>query len=242
MLNKTPLFVGGVGGALPVLIDLINIDAATMFLGFDPMVFLGYLIRAALLVLLGALLVWVNSETDVKKALQIGIMAPAIVVGFMNGSDLKDTKEELGIAEEALQARQMEGESSAANIDENVLNIKNKGSFWLFPSAYAQDRKLKGIHRDPSAFSRIWYGFTGRSDNGWFVIAGSHTRKKEAKAQANELKKKGYRAKVFPPFQGSSYYGVMIGSWLTLNEAKSLKSVAIQDGLPKDTYLWKYRP
>jgi hypothetical protein len=56
------------------------------------------------------------------------------------------------------------------------------------------------------------------------------------------LKGKGYEAIVYPPYRSNPYYGVMIGSWLTLKEANALKSQAIKDGLPKDTYLWKYRP
>lgn len=35
MSLSKPLLVGGIGGALPVMIDLINSDAASLFEGFN---------------------------------------------------------------------------------------------------------------------------------------------------------------------------------------------------------------
>jgi hypothetical protein len=244
MSTKTSLIVGGIGGALPALIELINTDAATMFQGFDFLVFAGHAVRIALLIILGVFLVWVNSETDLRKALQMGIMAPAIIVGLTNGAQLRDAKQELAIAKQQLQNRQLKGRQNLPLKNNNISHIKSGRTFWLVSYAYAEDGNTvpKGIHRNPTTFSKIWYGLTGQSDNGWFVIVGSHKTEKEAETQVASLKKKGYRAIVYPPFLGSSYYGVMIGSWLTLDEAKTLQSQAIRDGLPEDTYLWKFRP
>jgi hypothetical protein len=246
MVNKAPLIAGGLGGALPALIGLINTDAATMFQGFDILVLAGYLVRTALLIGLGCLLVWINSETDIKKALQIGIMAPAVIVGYLNATDLQDAKDELVIAKSNFEASQSKEDGKKIVEVKDSLGINSNSMFSLVSSAYAQSNKTvsvpRGIHRDPSALSRLWYGLSGKSSNGWFVIVGSHKTKRGAESQVSRLKMKGYRAIVFPPFGKNSYYGVMIGSWITLADAKRLKSQAIQDGLPRGTYLWKFRP
>ena len=78
---RTAMITGALAGTLPILINLINADASTIFEKFDFIVFLGYCLKVILLMGLGAFLVRVNEETDIKKAFQLGIMAPAIVVG-----------------------------------------------------------------------------------------------------------------------------------------------------------------
>jgi len=244
MKNRTALIMGGIGGLLPLIITLINIDASTMFKEFDPYVLAGYSVRAIILILLGALFVWVNSETDLKKALQIGIMAPAIALGYMNGADLRDAKKELSVAQQELAANQVNETSNVTPNAGNPAGITGSHIFNITSLAYAtnQTQMPKGLHRDPGALSRMWYGLTGRSDNGWFVIVGSHKTENAANAHVERLKSQGYEAIVYPPYRSNPYYGVMIGSWLTLEEANLLKLQAIKDGLPKDTYLWKYRP
>jgi hypothetical protein len=46
---------------------------------------------------------------------------------------------------------------------------------------------------------------------------------------------------VYVPLSETKYYAVVIGSYLSLSEARSLKREAIKDGLPPDTYLWRYQ-
>ena len=78
-------------------------------------------------------------------------------------------------------------------------------------------------------------------NNRWFVIAGSHKSEQSALNQVQELKIKGYDAELYNPYSDSEYFGVVIGSYLSLDEAKKLKAKAVKDGLPKDIYLWKWR-
>jgi hypothetical protein len=243
MANKTSIIVGGVGGALPFIIDLLHVDAASMFQGVDTLIIAGYAVRVLLLIILGAFLVWINSEDDLRKALQIGIMAPAIIVGFMNSAELHNAKVELEIAKIELQKKQViETSYQIPRLDNKSPIFSEISSLFISP-AFAQgvDQQPKGIHHDPSYFSKFWYGLTGSSSNGWFVIVGSHRTQAEAAKQVSRLKDEGYKAIVYPPYRGNKYYGVMIGSWLSLDEAKKLKSQALADGLPEDTYLWKFR-
>ncbi|WP_434362554.1 SPOR domain-containing protein [Parasalinivibrio latis] len=243
MSLSKPLLVGGIGGALPVIIDLINTDAASLFEGFNPLVFAGYSVRVALLVLLGALWVWVNRETDIRKALQIGIMAPAIIVSYMNGVEVNSSKKMLNIANQELQFQQTQN----ASPDQGQSIPSSAGStFWILPAAFvaeaAEEVATKGVHHKVSSVSKLLFGLTGSAKNGWFVIAGSHKTEVAAQYQVQQLARQGYTAKVFEPFGDSEFYGVMIGSWLTLSEARQLRKQALADGLPSDTYIWNYAP
>ena len=244
MKNRTALIMGGLGGLLPLIITLINIEPSTMFKEFDPYVFAGYSIQAIILILLGAFFVWVNSETDLKKALQIGIMAPAIALSYMNGTNLHDARKELLVAHQELAVIQADETTNDTPNAGNPADSTGSHIFNITSLAYAKNhtKMAKGLHKDPGAVSRLWYGLTGKSANAWFVIVGSHKTKEAANAHVERLKTKGYKAIVYPPYRSNPYYGVMIGSWLTLKEANTLKIQAIKDGLPKDTYLWKYRP
>jgi len=245
MSNKASLVAGGLGGSLPVVVQLINADPTTIFSSFDVMVFSGFIVRFIFLVGLGILFVWINSETDKTKAFQLGIMAPALVVVFLNGSNLSDARKELSVARKELQFRMMD----QIPPDEATKQPNASDTGFLFSvigDAHAQptqsDVKLKGVHRDPTALSRFAYGFSGQNNNGWFVIVGSHRTLEAANLQILELKKMGYDAQVFDRFATNSYYGVMIGSWLSLSEAQALRSEAVGDGLPRDTYLWSFSP
>jgi hypothetical protein len=179
MKNKTALVIGGVGGLLPLIIILINTDASTMFKEFDPCVFAGYSVRAIILFMLGSLFVWINSETDLKKAFQIGIMAPAIAIGYMNGADLQDAKKELLVAQHDLAAKQVDESSNVPPNTDNPVGRTGSHLFKITSLAYASNHTQmpKGLHRHPGAGSRLWYGLTGRSDSAWYVIVGSHKTK-----------------------------------------------------------------
>lgn len=74
------------------------------------------------------------------------------------------------------------------------------------------------------------------------MIAGSFVSEANADRQAGYLRQsKGYDARVYRPLDGGGYYAVIIGSYLSLKEAQTLKEQALRDGLPMDTYLWKYQ-
>ncbi|CAN2040447.1 SPOR domain-containing protein [Candidatus Magnetomoraceae bacterium gMMP-15] len=241
--NIEAIIVGSFAGTIPVLLNLLNIEVTTILKEFDWLTFCGYAIRVILLMVLSGFLVYVNSEVDKRKALQIGIMAPAILIGYINGENLDDTKKQLNYAQEQIQ--------QLSDYDKNDKNVKyykepsfrDRSVFSFIPSAYADnDSVLKGRHRDPGSWDRLWYGLTGKIKKGWFVISGSHKSKEAAQQQARKLEKMGYKAMVFPPFGSNQYYGVIIGSYINFDEAKTLRDQAIKDGLPKDTYLWKYKP
>jgi len=239
--------IGAVAGASPLLVDLINIDAGYLN-DLNPMVFFGILIKAAGLMFLGGFLVYVNSETDKWKAFQIGIMAPAVIIGAMNANNLKETKADLRFVQDQLQDRRTQDQNddngSAMLFPGDEVNEKRHFFFSLTSSAYAQSNEglQKGIHKKQDSLQKFLSGITGKTSNSWFVMAGSHKKEKEAKEQAKDLSNKGYDVRVYPPFGGSKYFGVAIGSNLNKDEAIKLKKQARKDGLSKDTYLWKFQP
>ena len=248
MANRKALIVGGIGGLLPVLMCLTQQDAATMYDTFDFAKFAGHCTKAVLLSFLGALLVWINSIDDLKQALQIGIMAPAVVVGFMAGSQLEDAQSQLAILQKTVRSTQLEEPVTPVQPGSGTrLWMPEDGGtgFSLVSPAYAQTSAQlpRGYHqKEPSTLSRFWYGLSGSLENSWFVISGSHSTEKAALAQVKALKKKGYTARVIPPRGNNKYYSVVIGSWLSMQQAKLLSQQAIKDGLPKSTYIIKYKP
>ena len=235
---KAACGVGAIAGIAPLLVNLISVDAAMIVDSFDRTMLIGYLIKAVGLTVLGAFVVYVNSERDLKKAFQLGLMAPALVMGAINANNYSEARSEASKLE-----TQMQGKSSASGVpDFRNISENNKSYFSLIGIVHADEEQLKkGIHNEPSTARLLWYGITGNIPNGWFVIVGSHKNESDAKKQAESLNQQGYDARVYPPFGNNKYYGVMIGAYLTLEQAIELKNVAIKDGLPKDTYLWKWK-
>ena len=78
-----PIYIGGVGGLLPSLIKLVNMDANDFFTDFDLCLFSGYCLKTILLSALGAFWVWFNNIDNKWLALQVGIAAPSLIVTMM---------------------------------------------------------------------------------------------------------------------------------------------------------------
>jgi phosphoglycerol transferase MdoB-like AlkP superfamily enzyme len=87
-MNKEPLLIGALAGVTPLLVNIVNTEADTLVSQFNIEIIMGYVIQAIVLMILGAFLVYVNSEDNKWKAFQIGVMAPALVVGLLNAHKL----------------------------------------------------------------------------------------------------------------------------------------------------------
>lgn len=77
-------------------------------------------------------------------------------------------------------------------------------------------------------------------ENTWFVIVGSHINFEDAVKQADAINHKlpDFHAEVYAPYGENPYHAVVIGSNLTLDQARKLMKKALASGLPRDTYLW----
>lgn len=237
---KIACFIGAAAGITPLVVSLISVEAELILDIFAPKILIGYLIKTAGLMALGAFVVFVNSESDYKKAFQLGIMAPALIVGTINASNFSDAKREILDLESELGGHSPA--ISSSRLDTSYLPENSGPVFSLIGNAYAGGtNNLAGKHNAPSTASLIWYGMAGKISNGWFVIVGSHTQKREADSQARQLKNKGYDARTFPSLENSGGFSVAIGSYLSLEEARTLRQKALADGLSKDTRLWKWK-
>jgi len=237
---KIACFIGAAAGITPLMVSLISVDAELILGAFVTRIFIGYLIKAIGLMALGAFVVFVNSESDYKKAFQLGIMAPALIVGSINASNFSDAKREILNLESELGDHPSAHSSSnfrSSNLPENSNPV-----FSLISNAYAETtNNLTGKHNAPSTVRLIWYGIAGKISNGWFVIVGSHARQSDADRQVQRLKNRGYDARVFPSLENNGSFSVAIGSYLTLKEARALRKKALDDGPLKDSYLWKWK-
>jgi hypothetical protein len=238
--KKIACCVGALAGITPLLVSLISVDAELIVSGFDPMIFIGYLIKVLGMMTLGAFVVFVNSESDFKKAFQLGLMAPALIVGTINADNFSEAKQEILDLVAELENRISKNE--AVHQDAAFIFQGEAFGFSLISNAYADSTNaLVGKHTKPSTVRKVWYGVSGNISNGWFVIVGSYKQKRDADGEAQKLRDRGYDARVFPPFDGKRNYSVAIGSYLTLNEARALRNKAIKGGLPKSIDLWKWK-
>jgi len=227
--ERKAVIIGIMSGMLPLAINLLGMPPEKIFSNFDIARFSGGVIQVLLLMLLGGFIVFVNKEINLYKAFQLGVAAPAIIVGLMNGQALKQSEYE---------TKQLASPYAIENTSTKSASLMST----FISTAYADESSITNSYlRKTSTFKRFLYGLTGNLDASWFVIAGSHKTAKSANQQVKELKTKGYDAQVYKQFNGSQYFGVMIGTYLPLKEAKQLKAKAIKDNLSKDTYLWKWK-
>ncbi len=129
---KVACIVGAFSGTLPVFLSLISVDAENIFDEFEWLIFLGYVIKTIVLMTLGAFVVFVNSEVDLKKAFQLGIMAPALIVGGINASNFSDSKKSVEQLEKELKGK---NNISAHVGSENSVMFNHKLSFSLINTA-----------------------------------------------------------------------------------------------------------
>ena len=88
------ILVGGLGGLTPIIVTLIISDADTIsgyLRKLDGGVYeiLGYIVQGLALFAIGG--IWASlhrSEKDLRKVFQLGIVAPAVLVGMVSASGL----------------------------------------------------------------------------------------------------------------------------------------------------------
>jgi hypothetical protein len=230
--------IGAMAGITPLLVSLISVDVELLADIFVPAIVIGYLIKAIGLMVLGAFVVFVNSESDYKKAFQLGLMAPALVVGTINANNFSEAKKEIIDLESELGNRA----SVTITPEGETTSFFQRINFSLISSAYADSSNtLIGKHDNPTTANLLWYGMSGKVDNAWFVIVDSHADKLQARRRAEQMKGRGYNARVVPDKRRKGNYVVTIGSYLSLKEARILHKKAIHDGLSKHPYLWKWK-
>lgn len=88
MEPRTRFLLGGAGAILPIAINILIVDPNTVFSDLTREVFLGWLTRILVLFLLGGFYVaYFNKKVEDRlQAIQLGIIAPMVIVGMLNGT------------------------------------------------------------------------------------------------------------------------------------------------------------
>lgn len=227
MTAKQRIFIGAIGGITPYLITLLSIDFKATVNSYELLDWIGLVVRCLVLMFLGSLVAYLHrTETEHFKVFQLGLAAPALLATFINGN---------GGNNEVLPT---------------VSETAWYQSVSIIPKAYADEsnyfvnaQMFKTAEISP--ISRFFRGLFGtklksNSQNIYFVIVGSHKKMHNAEKQVELLKREHYQAKIYNPYGASRYYSVVIAANVSLEEAEKTLEQAIQNGLPKDSYIWTY--
>jgi hypothetical protein len=228
LTTRQKILIGGTGALAPILLNLLVVDLKTTFASISVIVVLGYLMRVGILFSLGGGMAYFHrTEKNALRLFELGIIAPALLTGVMNGTtNLKDAN---------LRAS---AEPAAATASFDDLFI---------PTAFAKadEPEVKKYSRpDESVGAQLWQGLSGRQNESvWFVVAGTF--------EINELQKArdlayriahnspGYRPQIY---KNDKYYAVVIGENLTLDQAKERKEKAYEAKVPTEGDIYLYNP
>jgi len=214
--------IGGIGGAIPLILNLMVIDYQAIFLNFTLLVGLGYFLRFFVYFGIGGFWASLHNENNKKKLFELGILAPALITAMINAGNVKDSISPLPLPEPPSASFSIISPAYADPVDTQI------------PKQFAEQKE--------TATQQIWRGLIGSfPQNTWFIITGQSTNLNQATLKANQINKTypNISANVYQSFEDSSLYMVVIGEHLTYDQAAALKDKAIADGISKDTYLWQ---
>lgn len=216
------IFLGSIGGITPYLVTLLSIDFKSAVGSYETLDWIGLAVRCLVLMFLGSLVAFLHkSEKEQFKVFQLGLAAPALLATFINGNlgnhqTLPSPIEDDRTAYISLFSRA----NAAEYINTSMLRE---------PNVSASSRFLRGVFGTKLSTS---------GDETYFVIVGFHNSKEKALEQVDLLATKRYKAVVYNPDTNSNFYAVVIASYVTREEANTVKEQAIQNGLsPNDIYI-----
>ncbi len=145
-----PSICGGIGGIIPIIAVLIVSDGeplasyiANLAIPAVGAKLIGFVIKASGLFFFGIIWVIVNKETNLLRAFQMGVAAPAVITGMIATS-------------EANQNKKPPQERAAATTTTN--SSRQDFEFALIGSAYASSASEKVEIQQLAFFSDVWRG------------------------------------------------------------------------------------
>jgi hypothetical protein len=222
LTGRQRILIGGLGAMSPVLLNLAVHDAKTVFGDPTLIAVAMYAVKVLALFAVGALAVWLRpNESDAKRLFEIGIVAPALITGAINGADV-----------ERHGAPRGDPITTASIVDGLFIGV-----------AYAQPGTpvVYSFSRPPaeSPASQAVRGLLGWSGGGrWFVVlSASYATPADAfNAAARVRATSGRSSRVYGPGGPSNAYVVVLGDWLEENAAVQLTRTLRASGL--DVYTW----
>jgi hypothetical protein len=232
--------IGCLGALTPILINVLIVDLQTALSNITLVSAVFYAIRIVALCAAACLVVYLNSdETKPIKLFQLGIAAPALLTGMINGAAI--TKQQ----------------NNTTSTPQNAVHgsFLDNGSGFVFQLsgvitlAQAQEANLTaGVLNctkppEPTFSQQALKGFLGVvPDNQWFVVVESDLNPANSIDAAKSINQKNdarFKAAVCAPVPpGNKFFRVVIGQYLTLSEANALRGQAIAAGFTRDTYVW----
>jgi hypothetical protein len=218
--------IGCVGALTPILINVLVVDLQTTLSNVSVISVLAYLVRVLGLCAAACIVVYLNSdEARPNKLFQLGIMAPALLTGMING----------------LAAANNQTPSSSAAPHGAMMPS-------FVGSAYAQGAPLPSGVTDCSqartltVTQQVLKGLAGIVPaNEWFVVVGSNPTAQSALDDVATMKARysgRFQLSVCAPLGGADKrWRVVIGEHMTYPEATKLRDEAAAAGVP-EPWLW----
>jgi hypothetical protein len=226
LTNRSKILIGGTGALAPIILNLVVADPQTTFASVSVLVVLGYLLRVGVFFCIGGAMAWLHkNEKSAFKLFELGIVAPAILIGVMNGYKIQNPTLRAG------------NQSPAVNA--SVMDL-------IVPTAYAQEKEpeIKTYRTEKSVVSQLWQGISGnQNERVWFVVAGTYEISQLQQARGL-VKRIAQSSSEYNPqiYKNDKYYAVVIGANLTLDEAKVCKGEAVKAKVPTGGEIYLYNP
>ena len=183
--------LGAVGGFTPVLLNLALVDAGTVLANLSVLAAVSYLVRVVALVALGALVAWLHDDEHKRvRAFELGLAAPAIVMGVLNGVALRAEGQRAGLslatpvhAAQQVETFERAEESSKQQVLRGLLGVRPRLPEWIVSvysgeRAAALERARRLEHRYPDLEFLVFQPSMGLS--AWVVTIGGQMTQAEA--------------------------------------------------------------
>jgi hypothetical protein len=218
--------IGCVGALTPILINVLVVDLQTTLSNVTTISVLAYLVRVVGLCAAACIVVYLNSdEARPIKLFQLGIMAPALLTGMING----------------LAAANNQAPPSSAPVHGTMTPS-------FIGSAYAQGAPLPtGVTdcskpRTLTISQQVLKGLAGIVPaNEWVVVVGSNPTAQSALDDVGSMNTQHpgrFQTSVCAPLGGAdNRWRVVIGEHLTYREAAKLRDEAAAAGIA-EPWLW----
>ena len=179
--TKEKMILGGIGGLTPLCAGLLVLDVSVLDSYvrqvFDPVArgdlyIVGYISKAIVLFVVGAFWAYLHrSERNILRIFQIGIVAPALFVGFIDAAEIRTLRKDSRIDRMTLPESNLNDEASddsASTKSQDLLwfNVMRSATAAELPCSLGtcatRDGRCTAEACEPSWYEKIWAGFLSR--------------------------------------------------------------------------------
>lgn len=238
------LAIGCLGALSPILANLLIVDLQVTLASATPLVVAAYLLRVLVLCAAACIIVYLNhDENRPIKIFQLGIAAPALLTGIINGAAVSNTAKQDQAPQQQQQRTQQQSPSSYFEIPGLIGKV--------FAQSASRDGNVAPNQpsiedcanpKDPSISQQFLQGFAGIvPDNRWFVVISSNINIESAVGDVATINRQfpgRFKPKICAPPRGDKFYRVVIGEYLNYQAASKLRDEIVRAGIQKDAWLW----